>query len=41
MKRIGIRDTLNEAGTNEELLVKYNMSHKDIAGAVREVIKRK
>lgn len=41
MKRIGIKDTLNEAGTNEELLVKYNMSHKDIAVAVREVTKRK
>jgi transketolase len=41
MQRIGIKDTLNEAGTNEELLVKYNMSAQDIAGAVKEVIPRK
>jgi len=40
-KRIGIRDVLNEAGTNDELLVKYGMSASHIAEAVRDVIKRK
>lgn len=41
MKRIGIRDILNEAGTNEELLVKYGMSAGHIAGAVKDVVERK
>jgi len=41
LKMIGIRDVLNEAGTNEELLVKYGMSASHIVEAVREVIKRK
>jgi transketolase len=41
MKRIGIKDILNEAGTNGELLVKYGMSTGHIAAAVRDVIKRK
>ena len=41
VKRIGIRDVLNEAGTNQELLEKYSMSHNHIAAAAREVIKRK
>lgn len=41
MKRVGIRDTLNEAGTNEELLVRYWMSDSDIVDAVKDVINRK
>ena len=41
MQRVGIRDVLNEAGTNEELLVKYHMDHEQIAEAVKSVISRK
>ena len=41
IKRIGIKDTLNEAGTNEELLEKYGMSATDIVEAVKKVIARK
>jgi len=41
IKRIGIKDTLNEAGTNEELLEKYGMSATNIVEAVKKVIARK
>ena len=41
MQRIGIKDVLNEAGTNQELLDKFDMSHKHIMEAVKNVIARK
>jgi len=41
LKRIGIKDTLNEAATNEELLEKYEMSSKYIVEAVKDVMERK
>jgi len=41
MEIIGIKDTLGEAGKNNELLEKYEMSATFIADAVRKVIKRK
>ena len=41
LKRIGIKDTLNEAGTNEELLERYGMSERHLAEAARDVINRK
>ena len=41
MQRIGIKDVLNEAGTNEELLEKFGMSHEHIVEAVKKVLSRK
>ncbi|MBM3712924.1 MAG: transketolase family protein [Actinobacteria bacterium] len=41
MERVGIRDTLGEAGTNSELLEKYKMSASYIAAAVKKTIIRK
>ena len=41
IQRIGIKDVLNEAGTNEELLEKFGMSHKYLVEAVKNVIARK
>ena len=41
MQRIGIKDILNEAGTDQELLNKFGMSHKHIIEAVENVITRK
>ncbi|MCD4670544.1 MAG: transketolase family protein [Actinomycetia bacterium] len=41
MQRIGIKDVLNEAGTNQELLDKFDMSYKYIMEAVKNVIARK
>jgi transketolase len=41
MKRIGIQDVLNEAGTNRQLLEKYKMSSEYIIKAVKDVIARK
>ena len=40
MQRIGIRDVLNEAGTNQELLEKFDMSYIHIIEAVKNVIAR-
>ncbi len=41
MQRIGIKDVLNEDGTNEELLNKFGMSHRRIIEALKNVIDRK
>jgi len=41
MERIGIKDTLGEAGSNSELLEKYEMGSRFIAEAVKKVIRRK
>ncbi len=41
MQRIGIKDILNEAGTDQELLNKFGMSHEHIIEAVKNVIARK
>ena len=41
MKRIGVRDHFGEVGKTEFLMEKYQMTAKHIAGAVREVIKKK
>lgn len=41
MERVGIKDVLNECGSNEELLDKYEMSSTHIAKAVKNVISRK
>ncbi|MCG8516153.1 MAG: transketolase family protein [Halanaerobiales bacterium] len=41
MKRIGVKDHFGEVGTKEFLMEKYGMTARDIAKAVREVIKRK
>jgi len=41
MQRIGIRDVLNECGTNRELIEKFGMSAAHIAEAVKKVIKKK
>ena len=41
MKRIGVKDLFGEVGTKEFLMEKYGMTARDIAKAVREVIKRK
>ncbi len=41
MQRIGIKDVLNEAGTNQELLDKFDMSYKHIMEAVKDVIARR
>lgn len=41
MQRVGIKDVLNESGTNKELLHKYGMSHNHIMEAVKKVISRK
>lgn len=41
MQRIGIRDVLNESGTNRELLDKFGMSSGHIMESAKSVIKRK
>jgi transketolase len=41
MKRIGIKDTYNECGTNQELLEKYDMDAKYIAGEAERLVKKK
>lgn len=41
MSRIGLRDTLGECGTNEELLEKYGMTPGHLADAARTVLHRK
>ena len=41
MTRIGLRDTLGECGTNEELLEKYGMTPRHLADAARAVLRRK
>lgn len=41
MQRIGIRDVLNESGTDRELLDKFGMSYVNIIEAVKDVIARK
>jgi len=41
LKRIGIKDQFGQSGTVEELKVAYELTAKDIAKAVKEVIKRK
>ena len=41
MQRIGIRDVLNESGTNRELLDKFGMSYLNIMEAAKNVIARK
>jgi len=41
MQRIGIRDVLNESGTNRELLDKFGMSSGHIMESVKSVIERK
>jgi len=41
LKRIGLKDTFAESGKYEELLVKYELSTKDIVKAGKEVIRRK
>jgi transketolase len=41
MQRVGIKDVLNEAGTNQELLDKFGMSSRHISEAVKDVIARK
>ncbi|NQT66568.1 MAG: transketolase family protein [Actinobacteria bacterium] len=40
-QRIGIRDVLNECGTNRELMEKFGMSATHIMEAVKKVIKKK
>lgn len=41
MKRVGLKDTYGECGTNDELLEKYGLSSTHIIGAALEVVKRK
>ena len=41
MLRVGIKDTFNECGTNEELLEKFEMSPSDITGTVKKVLEKK
>jgi len=41
MKRIGIRDHFGEVGKMPFLMEKYQITVKDIAEAVKEVISRK
>ncbi len=41
IQRIGIKDVLNEAGINEELLSKFCMSHEHMIEAVKNMISRK
>lgn len=41
MQRIGIRDVLNESGTNRELLDKFGMSSGHIMESAKSVIERK
>ena len=41
MQRIGIRDVLNESGTNRELLDKFGMSSGHIIESAKSVIERK
>jgi transketolase len=41
LQRIGIKDKLGEAGQNQELLEKYEMSANYISKAIRKVIARK
>lgn len=41
MKRVGIQDRFGQSGLAEELLVHYGLMPKDVAEAVKEVIKRK
>jgi len=41
LRRIGLKDTFAESGEYEELLVKYELSTKDIVRAAKEVIRRK
>lgn len=39
MKRVGLRDTFGESGSNDALLEKYGLSPKHVAQAAREVLK--
>ncbi|MCD6590456.1 MAG: transketolase family protein [Candidatus Aenigmarchaeota archaeon] len=41
MKRVGIRDVFGESGKPRELMEKYRITSKDIAKAVKEVLKKK
>ncbi len=41
MKRVGIQDRFGQSGLAEELLVHYGLMPKDIAEAVKEVVKKK
>ncbi|MCL5056627.1 MAG: transketolase family protein [Actinobacteria bacterium] len=41
LKRLGIQDEFGESGKPDELLVKFGLTAAAIAGAVREVVKRK
>ncbi|OGQ74957.1 MAG: transketolase [Deltaproteobacteria bacterium RIFOXYA2_FULL_42_10] len=41
MKRVGIQDKFGQSGLAEELLAHYGLMPKDIAAAVREVVKKK
>jgi len=41
MKRVGIQDKFGQSGLAEELLAHYGLMPKDIAVAVREVVKKK
>lgn len=41
MIRVGVRDVFGESGQPDELLVKYGLTAKNVAEAVRNVIKRK
>lgn len=41
MERVGIKDTFGESGKPQELLGKYGLTAKEIAEAVRRVVKRK
>ncbi len=41
MKRIGVKDTFGESGEHEELLVKYGLTADEIAGAVRQLLRRR
>ncbi|MFA4843340.1 MAG: transketolase family protein [Candidatus Margulisiibacteriota bacterium] len=41
MARVGLRDTFGESGQPDELLVKYGLTEKEVAAAVRVVVGRK
>lgn len=41
MKRVGIQDRFGQSGLAEELLIHYGLMPKDIAEAVKEVVKKK
>lgn len=41
VKKLGIQDRFGQSGTAEDLLIHYCLMPKDIAGAVKEVIKNK